>query len=163
MALHYQQFQSTLPVRGATRNLFFQFWNSLRFQSTLPVRGATDIIGEAVQRTLLFQSTLPVRGATHTVSVAHLLAGISIHAPREGSDGFCRFLVSQLGISIHAPREGSDQRGQIARDARLDISIHAPREGSDALICFWLRGSTVFQSTLPVRGATPAPMPSAPL
>ena len=36
--------------------------------------------------------------------------GISIHAPREGSDwkGFAVNAVSQYVISIHAPREGSD-------------------------------------------------------
>ena len=57
-----------------------------------------------------FLSTLPARGAT----VVHLLlvlqaADISIHAPREGSDG-CVFLLGALicEISIHAPREGSD-------------------------------------------------------
>ena len=36
----------------------------------------------------------------------------------------------KLGISIHAPREGSDQMPR--RPQRLpQISIHAPREGSD--------------------------------
>ena len=38
--ISYEKFQSTLPVRGATRvpNLTL---NALKFQSTLPVRGAT--------------------------------------------------------------------------------------------------------------------------
>ena len=33
-------------------------------------------------------------------------------------------------ISIHAPREGSDGDPLLNRDG-VDISIHAPREGSD--------------------------------
>ena len=33
---------------------------------------------------------------------------ISIHAPREGSDGNRRQSSPTLKISIHAPREGSD-------------------------------------------------------
>ena len=36
---------------------------------------------------LKFQSTLPVWGATWHVAVTHDDAGISIHAPRVGSDG----------------------------------------------------------------------------
>ena len=37
--------------------------------------------------------------------------GISIHAPREGSDRSVTHLFGpEIGISIHAPREGSDPR-----------------------------------------------------
>ena len=36
-----------------------------------------------------------------------------------------------VGISIHAPREGSDPQEIILRGNRK-ISIHAPREGSDS-------------------------------
>ena len=57
--------------------------------------------------------------------------GISIHAPREGSDeaNFQRFWPDEV-ISIHAPREGSDRR-VLQSTGRNNISIHAPREGSD--------------------------------
>ena len=55
------------------------------FQSTLPVWGATPIRSASVVRGK-FQSTLPVWGAT--VLFQHLcgIVGISIHAPRVGSD-----------------------------------------------------------------------------
>ena len=36
----------------------------------------------------------------------------------------------------------------------LVISIHAPREGSDHKTCAYVARYTIFQSTLPVRGAT---------
>ena len=39
---------------------------------------------------------------------AVLAPGISIHAPREGSDYVDEEDYEELGISIHAPREGSD-------------------------------------------------------
>ena len=56
--------------------------------------------------------------------------GISIHAPREGSDQHPLDKRQRGRISIHAPREGSD--GQYPGHAAAgDISIHAPREGSD--------------------------------
>ena len=78
-----------------------------------------------------FQSTLPAKGATgrdgHETRVKQ---HISIHAPREGSDGLFNGRVRDVVISIHAPREGSDK---CTRDSNFTgmISIHAPREGSD--------------------------------
>ena len=101
------EFQSTLPVKGATH--FFQtFYIALvisihapregsdtkdrlyksvlmEFQSTLPVKGATFLLG-TLSLTKLFQSTLPVKGATVVNSGLKDNNGISIHAPREGSD-----------------------------------------------------------------------------
>ena len=56
-----------------------------------------------------FLSTLPVRGATDGVPNVGDTAHISIHAPREGSDGcFLGPPLHLVDISIHAPREGSD-------------------------------------------------------
>ena len=56
---------------------------------------------------------------------------ISIHAPREGSDGRKVIFNCYGYISIHAPREGSDGAAAGYAMAIMDISIHAPREGSD--------------------------------
>ena len=55
------------------------------FQSTLPVRGATKA-AEIASWLYGFQSTLPVRGATLEEVEGLLFQAISIHAPREGSD-----------------------------------------------------------------------------
>ena len=81
-----------------------------------------------------------------------------------------------MKISIHAPREGSDGEDVRGDPSFSFISIHAPREGSDAVIVYFLsflsnfnprspRGerpdapqrhnrTARFQSTLPARGAT---------
>ena len=56
-------------------------------------------------------------------------------------------------ISIHAPRAGSDVKVAVLVDAHV-ISIHAPRAGSDKAIREELKRQGIFQSTLPVRGAT---------
>ena len=82
----------------------------------------------------IFQSTLPVWGATLSLSRLHGIAGISIHAPRVGSDDIINALIEQGVISIHAPRVGSDQR----RTVQLNYAV-------------------LFQSTLPVWGATLSP------
>ncbi len=78
-------FQSTLPMKGATRFLFSYLLNSCvsihapnegsdagqtlvrrlscLFQSTLPMKGATSM-RYPTALTLKFQSTLPMKGAT---------------------------------------------------------------------------------------------------
>ena len=58
----------------------------MEFLSTLPVRGATRDVNQMCGDGL-FLSTLPVRGATGIAIGAAEHRVISIHAPREGSDG----------------------------------------------------------------------------
>ena len=101
---------------------------------------------------------------------------ISIHAPRGGSDGAAIADAQQRCISIHAPRGGSNCF-RCQAYFLLHISIHAPRGGSNhvlqpgsaVLLDFnprspwgeqpWSRlgkpcMAQIFQSTLPVGGAT---------
>ena len=80
-----------------------------------------------------------------------------------------------MGISIHAPRVGSDKDGVNGAKfyltfqstlpvwgatviflliAEPTISIHAPRVGSDVSFCQNVLILNIFQSTLPVWGAT---------
>ena len=60
------------------------------FQSSLPVRGATRFMFPTSSETI-FQSSLPVRGATiDAIYPAASSAVISILAPRAGSDGEAR-------------------------------------------------------------------------
>ena len=103
--------------------------------------------------------------------------GISIHAPRTGSDDFVQKLLRILGIiSIHAPRTGSDNGEFKPRCGIIVISIHAPRTGSDSCEAYFFAPHVnfnprsphgerrrifavflhmiLFQSTLPARGAT---------
>ena len=56
------------------------------FLSTLPARGATALC-HVLSISGVFLSTLPARGATVLRRVAFCVGIISIHAPREGSDG----------------------------------------------------------------------------
>ena len=59
-------------------------------------------------------------------------------------------------ISIHAPRVGSDALSPLDV-LPLNISIHAPRVGSDSNHPTVNHAEVVFQSTLPVWGATAYP------
>ena len=126
---------------------------------------------------LLFQSTLPVGGATRAWADRMLLEYISIHAPRGGSDllklrkkiqislfqstlpvggatTLIAFVRAAVRISIHAPRGGSDCKSPEGRTGVASISIHAPRGGSDQGTGTTWQPSELFQSTLPVGGAT---------
>ena len=122
-----------------------------------------------------FQSTLPLRGATLASDDERDLWSISIHAPLTGSDDRLFLSFYDLRISIHAPLTGSDWIEGVNDDLPDLISIHAPLTGSDHFkttcslsqeisIHAPLTGSDLdrlfhifdilFQSTLPLRGAT---------
>ena len=78
---------------------------------------------------------------------------VSIHAPRVGSDKRHKKTHARLPVSIHAPRVGSDLLR--VKNAKGEIvSIHAPRVGSDSHPPYSANLQILFQSTLPVWGAT---------
>ena len=124
------------------------------FQSTLPVRGAT-VFYYLIQTSIGFQSTLPVRGATLISNVVAYCISISIHAPRAGSDSIYGISSTYFLISIHAPRAGSDNNTPTNTTKTGDFNPRSPcgerLKLSQLLLCWYL-----FQSTLPVRGATEA-------
>ena len=109
-----------------------------RFQSTLPVWGATCFLGVLPHSQFLFQSTLPVWGATISCGFVRRTDRISIHAPRVGSDSIS--LTNCTARGYFNPRSPCGER---------PIQRHVP-------------GSVIlFQSTLPVWGATPTGQPTA--
>ena len=125
-----------------------------RFQSTLPARGAT------VQRTFMsakdihFNPRSP-RGERQCHRPAPVRSwSISIHAPREGSDGSPQRLQKlHQDFNPRSPR--GERRHPHGPGVRHDhISIHAPREGSDTRFSGVAPAIPKFQSTLPARGAT---------
>ena len=122
------------------------------FQSTLPVGGAT-FCPHWFTFSVLFQSTLPVGGATKLERTTKECAEISIHAPRGGSDHLLRGMPPQGEISIHAPRGGSDP--PLWQSCR-PVSYFNPRSpwGERQREINNLEDIQIFQSTLPVGGAT---------
>ncbi len=131
-------FQSTLPARGATFPVPIVTL-ILKFQSTLPARGATSN-AKAATAARVFQSTLPARGATGS-----------------GPTG----LPAASGISIHAPREGSDLSRYPLAPSGLDFNPRSPRGERPGPDLRLRRAVFLFQSTLPARGATSRCTPSS--
>ena len=125
------------------------------FLSTLPARGATGSSAQPAAR-MQFLSTLPARGATLYDESEVSVDAISIHAPREGSDGTSLAITAKAFPFLSTlPARGATSPGVLydftqaflstlpARGATdfpplktptPTISIHAPREGSDRLV-----------------------------
>ena len=161
---------------GERHLLDFVILPDVAFQSTLPVGGATCSFRRSSEQLGVFQSTLPVGGATFFKSWGRGEQSISIHAPRGGSDKTVKIFYNQIGISIHAPRGGSDKNICILDGSNSNFNPRSPwgersgswRECSRSPEHFNPRSpwgerldsnfknlkSDIFQSTLPVGGAT---------
>ena len=146
-------FQSTLPLRGATRarsrrcRPCFYFnphspcgerrarkrspRSFIEFQSTLPLRGATFFTGSSFGG-MLFQSTLPLRGAT----VLHALhvrprSDFNPHSPCGERPWFSAWMVNVFSsFQSTLPLRGATAEDRGAQPQGL-ISIHTPLAGSD--------------------------------
>ena len=175
------EFQSTLPLRGATghtrhhpnipcyfnphspcgERLAYTYatpsliWTL--FQSTLPLRGATSTIGSGVSGLVQFQSTLPLRGATWR-GVQKTIDGIfQSTLPLRGAT----YMANALSM-FHLFQSTLPLRGATGiRVPRLRSTNHFNPHSpcGERLIMpeqqsIWVR----FQSTLPLRGATFTPI-----
>ena len=124
------EFQSTLPARGATATAVATVLPSTLFQSTLPARGATQTTRKCATVRSYFNPRSPHGERPYARYKRIQQRQISIHAPRTGSDGHYTAAGGFPRISIHAPRTGSDTINLSPVSTGV-ISIHAPRTGSD--------------------------------
>ena len=174
------RFQSTRPLRGATRSrkirlLRHNDFNPRApcgarrykkssssycriFQSTRPLRGATSFILWRCTSVTLFQSTRPLRGATPAPYIRAFTPLIfqSTRPLRGATDVDLRVELA-IGISIHAPLAGRD--GDLTADLTRAVEDFNPRAPCGARrnrfqVC---PPETPFQSTRPLRGATLKP------
>ena len=100
-----------------------------------------------------------MKAATVCPVIDKASSAISIHAAREGGDDLQKGEQDLQKISIHAAREGGDAEGLNRRTSR-EISIHAAREGGDFFPVVSTLKSHIFQSTPPVKAATPSSVKS---
>ena len=147
------------------------------FQSTLPLRGATFSM-RLVQHIVSISIHTPLAGSDGTARPWSRPCGnFNPHSPcgeRRGRRSSClpssyfnphspcgerqyayRHPSVKVEISIHTPLAGSDEAGAAVLVKADVISIHTPLAGSDSLLCGRYQYNK-FQSTLPLRGATPA-------
>ena len=101
------------------------------FLSTLPARGATGHHFWVRRGVPDFYPRSP-RGERHKVDgICFAFGNFYPRSPRGERRCHLQKSLLFLVISIHAPREGSDGTGALTVGNLQVISIHAPREGSD--------------------------------
>ena len=129
------RFQSTLPVWGATGGMVRHPLDTL-FQSTLPAWGATGRTLTTSCKSSGFNPRSPrgERRNPRTIRAGHL--SFNPRSPRGERRRHERDERDQWGVSIHAPRVGSDGHGGYASYQASRVSIHAPRVGSDTFEVF---------------------------
>ena len=153
-----RQFQSTLPVREATRCSAIRTPLNI-FQSTLPAREAT-IGGGVCWPKREFQSTLPAREATAERKSAAFSA---VHFNPRFPQGKRRVVdVSRCCDVYFNPRFPQGERlFEILFSASASaISIHASRKGSDHLVSFSVFEFTVISIHASRKGSDPAAFPA---
>ena len=149
-------FQSTRPIRGATKDILGTTRTTMKFQSTRPIRGATTHVRQHGFRGGRFQSTRPIRGATISDTLMLDPPGeqISIHAPHTGRD----WTPSPCGTSWGRFQSTRPIRGATGQEVkgRKGNRYFNPRAPYGARRCIIRQSGhhTQFQSTRPIRGAT---------
>ena len=118
-------FQSTHPVRGATRSRA-EDQAGQEISIHAPRAGCDVRKQRAQQESGKFQSTHPVRGATRRGAPYQRCRRISIHAPRAGCDVVLQRHRQPLRISIHAPRAGCDVRSDAYARSHQDFNPRTP-------------------------------------
>ena len=146
-------FQSTPPARGATPRTPGRRPRKPYFNPR-PPRGGRQRGGQGYDQADNFNPR-PPRGGRRAGDVLTLqVAGISIHAPREGGDpkACCRTCASFVFQST-PPARGATARLRPWRCAASDFNPRPPRGGRPAAGPGSFR-CLIFQSTPPARGAT---------
>ena len=107
----------------------------------------------------------PRAGGDHrTLYQRHKALDISIHAPRAGGDGLLmRYTLNGCAISIHAPRAGGDRQARPRETHRAYFNPRPPCGGRQTGGEIMSLYDIAFQSTPPVRGATPILPPFVPV
>src|SRR5690625_3541103 len=102
----------------------------VQFQSTLPIQGATDWLTlNIVARQISIHA--PNTGSDNWDSILTDMQNISIHAPNTGSDSFDD--TAQCWHADYNPRSQYRERpvDEALETIGFNISIHAPNTGSD--------------------------------
>ena len=124
-----------------------------QFQSTLPLRGATGKMHPKGATICDFNPRSPYGERPLGYLATTLFIVISIHAPLTGSDYYISGVAARKDISIHAPLTGSDII--VFRRYHLQNNFNPRSPYGERRTGFPVRLPTSeFQSTLPLRGAT---------
>ena len=127
---------------------------AMEFQSTLPVKGATKIKNQLNQCLCNFNPRSPWRERRYECWWYLNFIHISIHAPREGSDFFRNKIVAEPFLfQSTLPVKGATKLCDSLSCFFRNFNPRSPwRERRQS--CAYVARYIIFQSTLPVKGAT---------
>ena len=169
------KFQSTLPARGATGDWYDAWDSGADFNPRSPhgerpgARQYPPFVYDFNPRSphgerhcqvvrhfflKVFQSTLPARGATEKAAKRKWYNGISIHAPRTGSDGFKSSAGHARRFQSTLPARGATRVHHARASCQRHFNPRSPHGERRPVTQLCVSAGT-FQSTLPARGATP--------
>ena len=149
-----QRFQSTLPLRGATRRCWCDTCGRL-ISIHAPLTGSDVHFVVCGGHIFHFNPRSPYGERLAPCRTLWPCQYISIHAPLTGSDQAPRRQLLTSSISIHAPLTGSDRAGNASSPIGRNFNPRSPYGERHATIAAHTL-TTGFQSTLPLRGATGA-------
>ena len=139
------------PLAGRDMRSVSAFSSCRLFQSTRPLRGATRFTICGLHHHTDFNPRAPCGARRQILERMRTWDNISIHAPREGRDCYHPLKAFVLGISIHAPREGRDLTFITFTSTTNNFNPRAPR-GARLLIFFDFAAVRHFNPRAP-RGA----------
>ena len=142
-------------MRGATSSLMQTARGSRGFNPRAPC-GARRAITTPITGHYMFQSTRPMRGATSAIPLCYFVNDVSIHAPHAGRD--LQEMADGHHFQCFNPRApcGARPTRSGAITSTLRFNPRAPCGARRMQIVYPPRGA-MFQSTRPMRGATPTP------
>ena len=143
-----------MPREGHDAFLFFSCPLLSYFNPRAP-RGARPTSKTLHKALHLFQSTCPARGTTQDVWSDYYHKAISIHVPREGHDGQCRFSAQSARLfQSTCPARGTTVSKQgLTNINSSNFNPRAPRGARRVIKRIAMLGPA-FQSTCPARGTT---------
>ena len=143
------------PLAGRDMRSVSAFSSCRLFQSTRPLRGATRFTICGLHHHTDFNPRAPCGARRQILERMRTWDNISIHAPREGRDLPMRPSKAVRYISIHAPREGRDEVYGV-RWLALEHAFQStrPARGATETPSTEFPTQSKFQSTRPARGAT---------
>ena len=145
-------FQSTPPERGATHTM-----NTARMELYVSIhapREGSDLRPDNPCAGSAGFNPRPPRGERLGWSAMRILSiQFQSTPPERGATLMAYYGAGEYGVSIHAPREGSDKQSKEIRITCKGFNPRPPR-GERRLIIFRSICCWLFQSTPPERGAT---------
>ena len=148
------RFQSTHPLRGATRERAHSSTRTTYFNPRTPCGVRLSAAGQLCDRQRHFNPRTPCGVRLIRSRASPGSAKFQSTHPLRGATDDDRRVQSHTPISIHAPLAGCDLVSAAVDLGGDAISIHAPLAGCDRTPASMSRPTTRFQSTHPLRGAT---------